>query len=31
MSFSAAKETDLYLIRAGNKRYEIPEAVIYGG
>ena len=31
MSFSAAKEADLYLIRAGNERYEIPEAVIYGG
>ena len=31
MSFSAGKEADLYLIRAGNERYEIPEAVIYGG
>lgn len=31
MSFSAAKEADLYIIRAGNERYEIPEAVIYGG
>jgi hypothetical protein len=31
MSFSAAKEADLYLIRSGNERYEIPEAVIYGG
>jgi hypothetical protein len=31
MSFSASKEADLYMIRAGNERYEIPEAVIYGG
>lgn len=31
MSFSASKEADLYTIRAGNERYEIPEAVIYGG
>lgn len=31
MSFSASKEADLYTIRAGNERCEIPEAVIYGG
>jgi hypothetical protein len=31
MSFSATKDADLYMIRAGNERYEIPEAVIYGG
>jgi hypothetical protein len=31
MSFSATKEADLYMIRAGNERYEIPEAAIYGG
>jgi hypothetical protein len=31
MSFSATKEADLFMIRAGNERYEIPEAVIYGG
>jgi hypothetical protein len=31
MSFSATKEADLYLVRAGNERYEIPEAAIYGG
>lgn len=31
MSFGARKEADLYMIRAGNERYEIPEAVIYGG
>ena len=31
MNFSVTKEADLYLIRAGNERYEIPEAVIYGG
>lgn len=30
MSFSATKEADLYLIRAGNERYEISEAAIYG-
>jgi hypothetical protein len=30
-SFGATQEADLYLIRAGNERYEIPEAVIYGG
>jgi len=30
-SFSATKEADLNLIRAGNERYEIPEAAIYGG
>ena len=31
MSFGAAKEADLHMIRAGDERYEIPEAVIYGG
>jgi hypothetical protein len=31
MNFSATKQADLYLIQAGNERYEIPEAVIYGG
>jgi len=31
MRFSAVKEADLYKIQAGNERYEIPEAVIYGG
>lgn len=31
MSFSASKEADLYMVRAGNERYEIPEAAIYGG
>lgn len=31
MSFSATKEADLHMIRAGNERYEIPEAAIYGG
>jgi len=31
MSFSAAQEADLYMIRAGNERYEIPAAAIYGG
>ncbi|MCU0769678.1 MAG: hypothetical protein MUD07_10065 [Burkholderiaceae bacterium] len=31
MSFSATKEADLNLIRAGNERYEIPDAAIYGG
>jgi len=31
MDFSYTKEADLYIINAGNERYEIPEAVIYGG
>jgi len=31
MSFRATKEADLYMIRAGKERYEIPEAVIFGG
>ena len=31
MEFRATKESDLYLIRAGDERYEIPEAVITGG
>ena len=31
MSFSATQEADLYMIRAGNERYEIPAAAIYGG
>jgi len=31
MDFRATKESDLYKIQAGNERYEIPEAVIYGG
>jgi hypothetical protein len=31
MDFSATKEADLYKIKAGDERYEIPEAVIYGG
>lgn len=29
--FSVEKEMDLYLIRIGNERYEIPEAAIFGG
>ena len=29
--FRATKESDLYIIRIGNERYEIPEPVIYGG
>jgi hypothetical protein len=31
MTFGATKEADLYTIRAGDERYEIPEAVIFGG
>jgi hypothetical protein len=31
MTFSATQEADLYTIRAGHERYEIPEAVISGG
>jgi len=30
-AFQAAKQRDLNLIRVGNERYEIPEAVILGG
>jgi len=30
MDFSYTKGADLYIIKAGNERYEIPEAVIYG-
>jgi hypothetical protein len=31
MEFRATKEADLYRIQAGNERYEIPEAAIFGG
>ncbi|WP_298833084.1 hypothetical protein [uncultured Piscinibacter sp.] len=31
MRFKATKEADLYMIRAGDERYEIPEAVVFGG
>jgi len=31
MAFRATKEADLYKIQAGNERYEIPEAVVFGG
>lgn len=31
MTFRATKEADLYQINAGDERYEIPEAVIFGG
>ena len=31
MTFRVTKEADLYMIRAGDERYEIPEAVIFGG
>jgi hypothetical protein len=31
MRFSARKNADLFLIEAGNERYEIPEAVVFGG
>ena len=30
-SFRATKEGDLYIITIGEERYEIPEAVVYGG
>jgi hypothetical protein len=30
-AFRADKESDLHLIRVGDERYEIPDAVIYGG
>jgi len=29
--FSATKENDLHIIRIGNERYEIPDAVVLGG
>lgn len=29
--FRAARESDLHLIRIGNERYEIPDAVVLGG
>jgi hypothetical protein len=31
MRFRARKNADLFLIEAGNERYEIPEAVVFGG
>lgn len=30
-TFRAVKEADLYMIRVGTERYEIVEAVIFGG
>lgn len=30
-AFSASRENDLHLIRVGNERYEIPDAVVLGG
>jgi hypothetical protein len=29
--FRATKESDLHLIRIGNERYEVPDAVVLGG
>jgi len=29
--FQATKQGDLHRIRVGNERYEIPDAVIFGG
>ena len=31
LEFRGTKENDLYMIRVGDERYEIPEAVIFGG
>ena len=31
MKFRATKKADLYMIEAGDERYEIPEAVVFGG
>jgi hypothetical protein len=31
MNFRATKEADLFKIDAGNERYEIPEAAVFGG
>lgn len=28
---SATKETDLFMIRVGDERYEVPDAVVFGG
>jgi hypothetical protein len=30
-TFSATKQSDLFIIRIGQERYEIPDAVIFGG
>ncbi len=30
-AFCTRKENDLHLIRVGNERYEIPDAVVLGG
>lgn len=29
--FSASKESDLNIVHIGDERYEIPDAVIFGG
>jgi hypothetical protein len=29
--FQARKEKDLHIIRVGSERYEVPDAVIFGG
>jgi hypothetical protein len=29
--FSATKESDLFIIRIGKERYEVPDAVVFGG
>lgn len=31
MTFTSTNKADLYTIRAGHERYEIPEAVVFGG
>lgn len=31
LDFTATRERDLHRIRVGNERYEIPDAVIFGG
>jgi hypothetical protein len=31
MNFKARKDADLYIIQAGDERYEVPEAVVFGG
>ena len=31
MKFKASKQGDLFKIQAGNERYEIPEAAVFGG
>lgn len=31
MTFKASKNADVYVIQAGDERYDIPDAVVLGG